>query len=148
MTKVEILVAGIVHSTDSRTGDDVTFRLHFEQTAADRDPVFVITLAGSWWWRCTSPSKSRRQRVPMTVDGTGHVDIEMRAPAAHPGRTLSTEVTGWGRTRVYDHIQNARSLTHSLGEQVSRPASSPTWTWTATPSATTATPDVLLNGST
>ncbi len=133
VTKVEILVAGTC--TDRvRTGDDVTFRLHFETPEPIANPVFVITLASLGGVAVTSPSSRDANEVPMTVDGTGHVDIEMRGLPLIPGPyVIHTEVTGWGRTRVYDHIQNARSFDVLVGdtsEQAGVVTLRPTWTWT------------------
>ena len=132
VTKVEILVAG-TRLDRVRTGDDVTFRLHFDTPAPVPNPVFVITLASLDGVAVTSPTSRDANEVPVTVDGTGYVDIEMRGLPLIPGPyVIHTEVTGWGRKRVYDHIQNARSfdvLAGDSSEQGGVVTLRPTWTW-------------------
>ena len=132
VTKVEMLVAG-TRLDRVRTGDDVTFRLHFETPEAVPNPVFVIILASLSGVAVTAPTSRDAGEVPMTVDGTGYVDIEMRGLPLIPGPYLvHTEVTGWGRKRVYDHIQNARSfdvLAGDTSEQAGVVTLRPTWTW-------------------
>jgi ABC-2 type transport system ATP-binding protein len=96
--------------------------------------VFVITLASLTGVAVTAPSSRDADAVPMTVDGSGHVDIEMKSIPLVPGPYLvHTEVTGWGRKRIYDHIQNARSfdvLAGDTSEKAGVVTLRPTWTWT------------------
>ena len=123
------------HTLDRvRTGDDVTFRLHFETPEPVPNPVFVITLASLAGVAVTAPSSRDADEVPVTVDGAGHVDIEIRDLPLIPGPyVVHTEVTGWGRKHIYDHIQNARSfdvLAGDTSEQGGVVTLRPTWTWT------------------
>ena len=133
VTKVELLVQG-TRMDRVRTGDDVTFRLHFETSEPVPNPVFVITLASLAGVAVTAPSSRDADAVPVTIDGTGHVDITIRDLPLIPGPYLvHTEVTGWGRKRVYDHIQNARSfdvLAGDSSEQAGVVTLRPSWTWT------------------
>jgi lipopolysaccharide transport system ATP-binding protein len=132
VTKVEMIVGGA--RVDSiRTGDDATFRLHFETPDPIPNPVFVITLASLDGVAVTAPSSRDADSVPVTVNGTGYVDIHLNALPLIPGPyVVHTEVTGWGRKRVYDHIQNARSFDVHAGdsnEQDGLVTLRPTWTW-------------------
>ncbi|MFK7919966.1 MAG: ABC transporter ATP-binding protein [Ilumatobacter sp.] len=131
--KVEILVAD-KRVDRIRTGEDVTFRLHFETPEPVPNPVFIITLASLDGVAVTAPSSRDADAVPVTIDGSGYVDIEMREIALLPGPyVIHTEVTGWGRKRVYDHIQNARSFDVFAGdsnEQDGVVTLRPAWNWT------------------
>lgn len=133
VTKVEILVGG-ARVDRLRTGDDVTFRLHFETPQPVPNPVFVITIASLAGVVVTAPSSRDADEVPMTVDGQGYVDIDMRDVPLIPGPyVVHTEVTGWGRKRTYDHIQNARSfdvLAGATSEKGGVVTLHPSWTWT------------------
>ena len=117
-----------------RTGDDVVFRLHFETTEPVPNPVFVLTLASLSGVTVTTPTSRDAGEVPVTVDGSGHVDITIRDLPLLPGPyVVHTEVTGWGGKRVYDHIQNARSfdvLAGDTSETGGVVTLRPTWTWT------------------
>ncbi len=132
VTKVDILLED-TRIDRVRTGDDVTFRLHFETPEPVPNPVFVITLASLGGVAVTAPTSRDADAVPMTVDGVGHVDITLRDLPLIPGPyVVHTEVTGWGRKRVYDHIQNARSfdvLAGNTSEQGGVVTLRPTWTW-------------------
>jgi ABC-2 type transport system ATP-binding protein len=132
VTKVEILV-GDTRMDRVRTGDDVTFRLHFDTPEPVPNPVFVITLASLAGVAVTAPSSRDAGEVPLMVEGSGHVDIDVGSLPLVPGHyVVHTEVTGWGRKRVYDHIQNARSfdvLAGDTSEQGGVVTLRPTWTW-------------------
>ena len=132
VTKVEVLVAD-TRMERVRTGDDVTFRLHFETPEPVANPVFTVTISSLSGIPVTAPSSRDAGAVPSSVGGTGHVDIAVRDLALVPGSyVIHTEVSGWGRKLIYDHIQHARSfdvLAGDTSEADGFMTLRPTWTW-------------------
>jgi ABC-2 type transport system ATP-binding protein len=133
VTKVELLVAG-TRMDRVRTGDAVTFRLHFETTEPVKHPVVALRVSSLTGIDVTSPTSRDAGSVPGVVDGHGHVDIEMDDLALVPGAyVVHTEVTGWSRQIVYDHLQNARSFDVFAGDSSETDGFvtfRPTWRWT------------------
>ncbi len=132
VTKVDIVVDGI-RVDRIRTGDDVTFRLHFEAPEPVPNPVFTITLSSLHGVGVTAPSSRDADAVPMEISGTGYVDIAMADIPLMPGPYLvHTAVTGWGLKHVYDHLHNARSFDVMAGntsEINGLVTLHPTWSW-------------------
>ena len=132
VTKVDIVVDGI-RVDRIRTGDDVTFRLHFEAPEPVPNPVFTITLSSLHGVGVTAPSSRDADAVPMEISGTGYVDIAMADIPLMPGPYLvHTAVTGWGLKHVYDHLHNARSFDVMAGNTAEingLVTLHPTWTW-------------------
>lgn len=110
VTRAEILVGG--KPVDRlRTGDDVTFRLHYESERAVHTPVFAIRIASLAGPIVTSPSSRDGNAVPRALGGSGTVDISVRDIPLLPGPyVLHTEITKFGRAHVFDHLQNAASF--------------------------------------
>jgi ABC-2 type transport system ATP-binding protein len=132
ITKIDVLVAG-TRMDRVRTGDDVVFRLHFETPEPVAHPVFSLTIANIAGIPVTAPSSRDAGAVPATVDGEGHVDISVRDLPLVPGSyVVHTEVSGWSRKHVFDHIQNARSfdvLAGDTSEADGFVTLRPTWNW-------------------
>jgi len=108
--RVELIVDG--SPVDSvHNGDTVTFRLHFDTSKEIPGPVFAIKLASFGGATVTAPSSRDVDEVPATVNGKNTVDITIPDLPLLPGPfVLHTEVTGWRRQHVFDHLQNARSF--------------------------------------
>ncbi len=91
-----------------RTGDSVTVRMHYRSADAVRSPVFAVTVARFGGAVVSAPSTRDADSVPAVVSGAGTVDLHLPSLALLPGRyVLHTEVTGFTRQHVYDHLQNA-----------------------------------------
>lgn len=91
-----------------RTGEHVRFRLHFEASTRVSNPVFSITLASIDGIAITMPTSRDVEQVPAYVEGSGIVDIDVADLALLPGpHVVHTEITGFGRQHVFDHVQNA-----------------------------------------
>ena len=105
--RVEMLVDGVVVDR-ARTGDDVTFRLHYQTSEAVRAPVFAISIASLGGPIITAPSSRDANSVPAALGGQGTVDITIPDLPLLPGPyVLHTEVTRFGRVHMFDHLQNA-----------------------------------------
>ncbi|MFN3255086.1 MAG: ABC transporter ATP-binding protein [Ilumatobacter sp.] len=131
VTSVEMLVGG--RPTDRfRTGDDVTFRLHYESSRAIQKPVFAITINSLAGPVVTAPASRDVDQVPTALGGTGHVDIAIRDVPLLPGPyVLHTEITKFGRASLFDHLQNAFSFDVIAGtsaETTGFITLHPTWT--------------------
>ena len=116
VTRTELLV-GDVPVDRFRNGDDVTVRLHYEAPAPVQKPVFSITIASLAGAVVTEPSTRDVGMVPDTLVGSGHVDVRFDAvPLVASRYVLHTEITGWGRQHVFDHVQNALTFDVIAGE--------------------------------
>ena len=116
ITRTELLV-GDVPVDRFRNGDDVTVRLHYEAPAPVQKPVFSITISSLAGAVVTEPSTRDVGMVPDTLVGSGHVDVRFDAvPLVASRYVLHTEITGWGRQHVYDHVQNAQTFDVIAGE--------------------------------
>ncbi|MFK8025825.1 MAG: ABC transporter ATP-binding protein [Ilumatobacter sp.] len=133
VTDVEVMVGGAA-SDSVHTGDDVVFRIHFEAERPTERPVFALEIATLAGVEVTAPSTRDGGAVPTTVDGVGHVDLTVNSLPLLPGPyVLHTEVTGWGRTHVYDHLQNAKSFDVHAGDSPETDGLvtlRPSWSWT------------------
>jgi ABC-2 type transport system ATP-binding protein len=103
----ELLVDG--RSTNLvRTGDAITVRLHVVASEPVENPVFAIRLGRMGAAVITSPCSRDVGEVPATIDGRGVVDVRIGNLGLLPGpHVIHTEVTGFGRQHVFDHVQNA-----------------------------------------
>ena len=116
ITRTELLV-GDVPVDRFRNGDDVTVRLHYEAPSPVQKPVFSITISSLAGAVVTEPSTRDVGMVPDTLVGSGHVDVRFDAvPLVASRYVLHTEITGWGRQHVYDHVQNAQTFDVIAGE--------------------------------
>lgn len=130
---VEVLVDG-VDTPSVRTGDDVVFRIRFEADEPVEQPVFALTIGTLAGVAVTAPSTRDAGAVPDVVAGVGYVDLIIDDLPLLPGpHVLHTEVTGWGRTHVFDHLQNARSFDVHAGDSPETDGMvtfRPSWAWT------------------
>jgi ABC-2 type transport system ATP-binding protein len=98
-------------------GDDVTVRLHYEAPASVQRPVFSVTIASLAGAVITEPSTRDVGMVPDTLVGSGYVDVRFDSiPLVASRYVLHTEITGWGRQHVFDHVQNAKTFDVIAGE--------------------------------
>jgi len=105
--RVEMFVRGS-QVARIRTGDDVLFRLHFTATTRVINPVFSLRIASLGGAMITAPNTRDAEVVPAFIEGSGVVDVTMNNIPLLPGPHVAhTEITGFGRQHVFDHIQNA-----------------------------------------
>ena len=65
----------------------------------------------------TEPSTRDVGMVPDTLVGSGYVDVRFDSiPLVASRYVLHTEITGWGRQHVFDHVQNAKTFDVIAGE--------------------------------
>jgi ABC-2 type transport system ATP-binding protein len=107
---VELIVSGVPVDR-FHTGDDLTVRLHFTAHEPVDKPVFEISIASLGGATVSAPSSRQADKTPARVSGSGSVDILLEnVPLIAQRYVLHTEVTGYGRQHVYDHLQNARTF--------------------------------------
>jgi lipopolysaccharide transport system ATP-binding protein len=110
VTRTELLVGGVPVDR-FRNGDDVTVRLHWEAEQPVPKPVFSVTIASLAGATVTAPSSRDVGQVPDSLVGSGHVDVQFAGiPLVASRYVLHTEITGWGRQHVHDHVQNAQTF--------------------------------------
>ena len=116
VSRTELLVGGVPVDR-FRNGDDVTIRLHWEAEQPVAKPVFSVTIASLAGATLTAPSTRDVDMVPDSLVGSGHVDVRFDAiPLVASQYVLHTEITGWGRQHVYDHVQNAQTFDVIAGD--------------------------------
>jgi len=127
---VELLVDGRP-TRYLQTGDAATIRLHFSSPEPVPRPVFAVTIASLGGAVVTAPCTRDGGDVPTTISGTGTVDLRIDNMSLLPGpHVVHTEVTGFGRQHVFDHLQNALSfdvLTGTVRETGGLVTLWPTW---------------------
>lgn len=108
--RVELLVDGVPVDR-VRTGATVTVRLHATTTQEIESPVFAVTIASLGGAIVTAPSSRDVMEDPIPIDGDCTVDITIPDLSLLPGPfVIHTEVTGWRRQHIFDHLQNAFSF--------------------------------------
>ena len=113
---MEILVDG-GPADSAHTGDSVVFRLHYVADEPVASPVFVLSLASLGGAVVTAPASRDVGEIPATLTGHGTVDVAIDDLALVPGPyVLHTEVTGFGRGNIYDHLQNAITFDVHAGD--------------------------------
>lgn len=130
---VELLVGpALAPAKRFRTGDDVTVRMHYRCRSAVPMPVFGLTIEQLGGNTLTSPTTRDVGALPDAVDGTGYVDVLMRAVPFLPGTyDLHTVVTDYNRQHAYDHVQVAMRFDVMTGtpyESEGAITLRPTWT--------------------
>jgi ABC-2 type transport system ATP-binding protein len=127
---VELLVDGRV-TRHLQTGDSAVIRLHFSSPVPVPTPVFSVTIASLGGAVITAPCTRDGGDVPTSVSGNGTVDLRIDDMALLPGpHIVHTEITGFGRQHVFDHLQNALSfdvLTGTVRETGGLVTLWPTW---------------------
>jgi ABC-type polysaccharide/polyol phosphate transport system ATPase subunit len=105
--RAELLVDGEA-STRCRTGDSVVLRLHYDAGTTVQNPVFALRVESLTGVMVTFPCTRDVELVPPTLVGRGTVEIELRDLPLLPGPyVIHTEITGYGRQHVFDHLHQA-----------------------------------------
>ncbi|MEM1333368.1 MAG: ABC transporter ATP-binding protein [Actinomycetota bacterium] len=121
------------HGGPVRTGDDVTVRLHWHADEPVKRPVFIVKLASNVGVEVTAPANTDAGVVLDEARGEGVAEVRFPRFDLMPGSyVVHTEVTGPGRTLVYDHLQDALSFEVSAGsssETNGLVTLRPTWTF-------------------
>ncbi len=105
--RVEMMVGGEA-SDRVLGGAPVTFRLHYRAHQTIERPVFAISIENVHGISVTEPCSRDVGLVPDSVTGAGIVEITIPSVPFLPGPySVNTEVTGYHRGHIYDHIQNA-----------------------------------------
>ena len=116
VTSTELLVSGVPVDR-FRSGDDVTVRMHYRATEPVPKPVFAVSIASLTGATVTAPSSRDVGDVPDSIHGSGYVDVRFdKIPLVASRYVLHTEITGWGRQHVYDHLQNAQTFDVIAGD--------------------------------
>ena len=116
ITSTELLVGGVPVDR-FRSSDDVTVRMHYRATEPVPKPVFAVSIASLNGATVTAPSSRDAGDVPDLIEGSGYVDVRFEKIPLIPSRyVLHTEISGWGRQHIYDHVQNAQTFDVIAGE--------------------------------
>ena len=114
--RAEMIVNG-ARTVRVQTGDDVTFRFQYTATERVQNPVFAIKVGRLGNAIVTAPSTRDAQAVPAYVEGSGTVEVHIEKLPLLPGpHVLHSEITGFGRQHIFDHIQNAVRFDVTAGE--------------------------------
>ncbi|MGB0112938.1 MAG: ABC transporter ATP-binding protein [Ilumatobacteraceae bacterium] len=105
--RVEILADG-QPTTQPRNGHAATIRLHFRAIEPVPNPVVAIKIGSLGGAIVTAPCSRDTRTVPASLDGDGTIDIEIPDLSLLPGPyVIHSEITGFNRHHIYDHLQNA-----------------------------------------
>lgn len=116
VTRTELLVGGVPVDR-FRSSDDVTVRMHYQAAEPVPKPVFAVSIASLNGATVTAPSSRDAGDVPDLIEGSGYVDVRFEKIPLIPSRyVLHTEISGWGRQHIYDHVQNAQTFDVIAGE--------------------------------
>lgn len=75
--RVEILVADGTPTTEVKTGDQVTFRLHYRFSEPIERPVFGLAIQTLEGMTVSGPNTRQGGYVPDRLDGTGFIDLRV-----------------------------------------------------------------------
>lgn len=102
--RIELLGPSGVSSTRIRTGDTVTFRLHY---AADQEivtPVFAMAVHTLDGVELSCPNTRQSTPSPQSILGTGSVDLTVERLLLLPGTyDLSATLTDYALLHTFDH---------------------------------------------
>jgi lipopolysaccharide transport system ATP-binding protein len=108
--RAELLVDGVA-TTRCRSGDSVVLRLHYNAATPVQNPVFGVRVESLTGAMVTFPCTRDVDLVPPTLGGRGTVEIELHDLPLLPGPyVIHTEITGYGRQHVFDHLHQAVRL--------------------------------------
>jgi ABC-2 type transport system ATP-binding protein len=111
ISKVEMLDAHGDPVTRARTGDPVTFRMHFSFTEPIDKPVFGLaleTVSGVYAWAHHSRDG---QFVPDRIEGIGSVDLVIPHLLLQEGTyELSASIVDYTTTHTYDFIRKCSRI--------------------------------------
>ncbi len=104
---VEMLVDGEPAVTVP-DGASMTLRLRYRANRPVERPVFSIRIADQHGLTVTEPNSRVGGLVPATVEGDGVVEVDVPDVTLLPGPyTLDTEISGFHRGQIHDHVQHA-----------------------------------------
>jgi ABC-type polysaccharide/polyol phosphate transport system ATPase subunit len=116
LEKVELLDSGGRPTTRVRTGDAVTFRLHYQADEPVERPVFGLALEnleGVYVWAHNSRDGDL---VPDKIDGRGHVDLAVPRLMLQEGTfDLLASIVDYTITRTYDFLRHCYRFTVVAG---------------------------------
>jgi ABC-type polysaccharide/polyol phosphate transport system ATPase subunit len=105
---VELLDADGVPSKRVRTGEPVTFRLHYSTREPIERPVFGMALYSIDGVHLSGPNTREADLVPDRIDGTGTVDLRVDRLLLLPGTyDLSGTLYDYTLSHAYDHRHRA-----------------------------------------
>jgi len=107
MDRLELLASGR-NTTHFQTGESIVVRMHYSTTEPVRTPVFAVTIASLEGVVVSAPATRDTGTVPTTISGSGVVDLHLPSLPLLPGPyVIHTELTGFARQHLFDHVQNA-----------------------------------------
>ena len=106
LERVELLDGAGQPTSHPRTGDPVTFRLHYRADAPLSKPVFglaIETLDGTWLWAHHTRDAGF---VPDEMRGSGHIDLHVPRLMLQLGTyDVSASIVDYTATHVYDYLR-------------------------------------------
>ena len=103
ITDVAIIGADGAPAGTVRTGEDVTFRLEYNARVPVREPVFGLGIHHISGPLVTGPNTRDSGDIPSILDGTGTVEVTVKALSLLPGTyDLSVSVWDFPILRAYD----------------------------------------------
>ena len=108
ITDVEVIDARGRPVTQVSTGDEVTFRLHYEAAEPVRNPVFSFAVTTPEGVLVTGPNTREAEVWVDKVEGTGHVDMRIERLLLLLGAyDITAECTNESVTHSYDRRNRA-----------------------------------------
>jgi Wzt C-terminal domain len=108
ITELELLDAQGRPTSQVATGDEVTFRLHYDAAAPVREPVFSFAVHTTDGVLVTAPNSKEAQVSVDKIDGPGHVDLHVgRLMLLLGSYDLSAECTDDTITHSFDRQHRA-----------------------------------------
>ncbi len=108
LERIELLDASGETTTRVRTGDAVTFRLHYTTSQPIERPVFAMVLHTLDGVEVTRPNTRQLESAPEKIDGAGVVDLVVERLLILPGTyDASAAVTDYAALHTYDHRHRA-----------------------------------------
>jgi ABC-2 type transport system ATP-binding protein len=105
---IELLDALGNPTTRVKTGDSVTFRLHYATSQPVVRPVFAMALHTLDGMEITRPNTRQSGLMPESIDGTGVVDLVVERLLLLPGTyDASAVISDYAALHVYDHRHRA-----------------------------------------
>ncbi|MDP8937572.1 MAG: ABC transporter ATP-binding protein [Actinomycetota bacterium] len=103
--RVELLDAALRATETVRTGDAVTFRMHFRATDPIEAPVFGMAVHTAEGVEVTAATSRDEATLPPRLEGSGYVDLEVAGLVLLPG---TYDVTAWISDRGGEHTYDFR----------------------------------------
>jgi ABC-type polysaccharide/polyol phosphate transport system ATPase subunit len=117
ITELELLDAHGRPTLTVRTGDTVTFRLHYEMSRPIEKPVFGMDIHNVDGVHVTGPNTREADLVPERLAGSGHVDLRVERLLLVRGiYDVSAVLSDQAGLRVYDSQHRAFRFDVERGE--------------------------------